>query len=100
MEADQGALDGRRGGLRRTRKVQYGYYSSKPLGEYKPAEPHPVIRIAGKYLEKFGFKIGDAIAVEIENGRIMVRRLAEPDGDYTGNDEANQSPKPKEKHHG
>ena len=100
MEADQGARDEGRGGLRRTRKVQYGYYSSKPIGEYKPAEPHPVIRIAGKYLEKFGFRIGDAITVEIEEGRIMVRRLAEPDSDYAENGGTVHSPKTKEKSHG
>ncbi len=98
MEADRGSREGR-GGLRRTRKVQYGYYSSKPLGEYKPAKPHPVIRISGKYLERFGFRIGDAITVEINDGRIMVRRLAEPSGDYGENDETIHSSKPKEKSH-
>ena len=94
MKGSRGARDGERGGLKKVRKVQYGHY------EDKAAKPHPVIRIAGKYLEKFGFRIGDAITVEIADGRIMVRRLAEPDGDYTGNDEAIQSPKRKENSHG
>ncbi len=94
MEADQGARDGGCGRLRRTRKVQYGHY------EDKAAKPHPVIRIAGKYLEKFGFRIGDAITVEIEDGKIMVRRLAEPDGDYAGTEKTTESPKQKEKSHG
>lgn len=94
MEADQGARDRGRGGLRKLRKIQYGYY------EGKAAKPHPVIRIAGKYLERFGFRIGDAITVEIEDGRIMVRRLSEPDGNYAGHDETVQSPKRKEKSHG
>ena len=94
MEADQGARNGGRGGFKKTRKVQYGYY------EDKAAKPHPVIRIAGKYLERFGFRIGDAITLEIEDGTIMVRRLAEPDGDYAGHDETDHSPKPKEKSHG
>ena len=100
MNGSRGARDGELGGLKKVRKVQYGHYSPKPLGEYKPAKPHPVIRIAGKYLERFGFRIGDAITVEIEDGRIMVRRLAEPDGDYAGNDETIESPKQKENSHG
>ena len=100
MEADQGARDGKRGGFRKTRKVQYGYYPQGPFMESESAKPHPVIRIAGKYLERFGFKIGDAITVEIEHGTIMVRRLAEPDGEYAGQDKTVHSPKPKEKSHG
>ncbi len=70
--------------LRKFRKVQYGYYSSRSLEEERFSKPHPVIRIAGKYLEKFGFRIGDGIEVEIADGRIMVRRLAEPQSDYAG----------------
>ncbi len=82
------------GVMKKLRKIQYGHY------EDKAGKPHPVIRIAGKYLEKFGFRIGDAITVEIEDGRIMVRRLSEPDENYVGNDEKTESPKPKEKRHG
>ncbi len=87
-------------GFRKLRKVQYGFYPSMTLMGEKPSKPHPVIRIAGKYLERFGFKIGDAIEVEIDDGRIMVRRLAEPDGDYAENSETVHSPKPKENSHG
>ena len=67
-------------GIRKLRKVQYGHY------EDKAAKPHPVIRIAGKYLERFGFRIGDMVEVEIADGRIMVQKLSEPDGDYTNAD--------------
>ena len=63
-------------GIRKLRKVQYAFY------EDKAAKPHPLIRIAGKYLERFGFRIGDTVEVEIANGRIMVRKLAEPDSEY------------------
>ena len=100
MGANRGVRDGERGGFRKTRKVQYGYYPRGPFVETKAAKPHPVIRIAGRYLEKFGFRIGDAITVEIADGRIMVQRLAEPDGDYAGSDETTESPKPKENSHG
>ena len=67
-------------GIRKLRKVQYAFY------EDKLAKPHPVIRIAGKYLERFGFRIGDVVEVEIADGKIMVRNLSEPDGDYTNAD--------------
>ena len=100
MEANRGARDRGRGGFRKTRKVQYGYYPQGPFMGSGSAKPHPVIRIAGKYLERFGFKIGDAITVEIDDGRIMVRRLAEPDGEYAGQNKTVHSPKPKEKSHG
>jgi len=82
MDGSEGARDGERGGLRKLRKVQYGYY------EDKTAKPHPVIRIAGRYLEKFGFRIGDAIEVEIAEGRIEVMKIAEPEGDYSGEEES------------
>ena len=71
-------------GMKKVRKVQYGFYPSTTLERL--AKPHPVIRIGGKYLERFGFRIGDAIEVEIADGRIMVRRLAEADSDYSGTD--------------
>ena len=66
--------------MRRLRKVQYAFY------EDKLAKPHPVIRIAGKYLERFGFRIGDVVEVEIADGKIMVRKLAEPEGGYAPSD--------------
>ncbi|HUI28973.1 MAG TPA: SymE family type I addiction module toxin [Candidatus Acidoferrales bacterium] len=66
--------------MRKLRKVQYGHY------EDKAAKPHPVIRIAGKYLERFGFNIGDVVEVEIADGRIMVQKLSEPDDNYADAD--------------
>ncbi len=82
------------------RKVQYGHYDSRSPYAGQTEARHPAIRIAGKYLERFGFRIGDAITVEIADGTIMVRRLAEPDGDYAGSGETVHSPKQKEKSHG
>ncbi len=81
-EAGAGQLAGSDSGVRRVRKVQYGYY------DHGSDAPHPVIRIAGKYLEKFGFRIGEPIEVEIADGKIMVRRLAEPDRRYVGGNDS------------
>ncbi len=72
--ADTGKLAG--DGVRRLRKVQYAYY------DHGSDAPHPVIRIAGKYLEKFGFRIGDTIEVEIGNGEISISKLSDSVGDY------------------
>ena len=76
--------------MRKLRRVQYGHY------EDKAAKPHPVIRIAGKYLERFGFRIGDTVEVEIGDGRIMVRKLSDPDGNY-GSADPNSSESGREK---
>jgi len=38
-------------------------------------EPHPMIRITGKYLEDFDFEIGDNIEVKIEMGRIVITKV-------------------------
>lgn len=81
-------MNGSEGTVRKFRKVQYGYYSSRTLDDEKSSAPHPVIRIAGKYLEKFGFRIGDAITVEIADGRIEVMKISEPGGNYSGEGES------------
>jgi hypothetical protein len=52
----------------RLRKVHYGHY------DRKPSIPHPVIRLGGKYLEAFGFEIGDTVEVKFEIGRITINR--------------------------
>jgi len=91
MESNKEVRNEACGGLKKVRKVQYGYY------EDKTSKPHPVIRIAGKYLERFGFKIGDVVTVEIENGKIMVRRFFGSDGDYAKTGEVFQLTKLKEK---
>ena len=35
---------------------------------------HPVIRIAGKYLSKVGFKIGDHVEIMMEENRITITK--------------------------
>ena len=36
---------------------------------------HPAIRIGGKYLQDFGFGIGDEIEVRCEQGRIVITKI-------------------------
>jgi len=50
----------------RRRKVGYRNYN------YEPTSPHPLIRLGGKYLEAYGFRIGDAIELQFEHGRITI----------------------------
>ncbi len=54
----------------RLRKVYYAFY------DYEVGPPHPVIRLGGKYLEHWGFHIGDSIEVDLEIGRITIVRTA------------------------
>ena len=49
-------------------KVYYGHHSNS----YKQ---HPVIRLAGKYLTKLDFKIGDMVEITLEQGRISIVKL-------------------------
>ena len=44
----------------------------------------PLIRFAGRWLERFGFKIGDHLRVEIRPGELVVRR----EGDEALRDES------------
>lgn len=53
--------------LKQRRKVFYGVYRSS-------FKPHPVIRIRGKHLEKWGFGVGDAIMVAMEVGKITITK--------------------------
>lgn len=53
---------------RRKRKVYYGHYETR-----RPA-PHPVIRLNGKYLQEYGFNIGDTIDVEVVQDRIVITK--------------------------
>ena len=57
--------------LERTRKIYYGYYNTRDLA------PHPVIRLEGKYLEYFGFTIGECIKVKIEPHKIIITKKQE-----------------------
>lgn len=56
----------------RKKKVQYGYYDTKPC------TPHPVIHMGGKYLERYGFAIGDFIEVHLESNRITITKAELP----------------------
>ncbi len=56
----------------RRRKVYYGYY---PTPE---SLPHPVIRLGGKYLKKFGFVIGDTIEVLFTRHYITIKKVSPP----------------------
>lgn len=51
------------------RKVYYGSYDRGSLNS------HPVIRMGGKYLESFGFEIGDAIEVDFQPQRITITKV-------------------------
>jgi hypothetical protein len=56
----------------RKQKVYYQHY-----GRY--GNTHPFIRIAGQYLKRFGFNIGDIIEVNVENSQITIRKcITEP----------------------
>ena len=52
---------------KRTLKVYYGYHSNS-------CKRHPVIRLAGKYLLKLNFKVGDSIELKMESGRIVITK--------------------------
>ncbi|MCI0562702.1 MAG: type I toxin-antitoxin system SymE family toxin [Nitrososphaera sp.] len=55
---------------KRVRKVYYGHYDR----EYGP--PHPVIRLGGRYLEEYGFKVGDQINVQFDKGCIVIIKVS------------------------
>jgi hypothetical protein len=39
----------------------------------------PLVRIAGRWLEAFGFRIGGRIAVEVQSGRLVLTLVGEED---------------------
>jgi hypothetical protein len=53
---------------KRRLKVYYGHHGNS----YRQ---HPVIRLAGKYLSKLDFKIGDTVEITMELGRISIEKL-------------------------
>lgn len=53
----------------RLRRVSYATYDSE-FGS-----PHPYIRLQGKYLETYGFAIGDTIAVDFDTHWITIRKV-------------------------
>jgi hypothetical protein len=52
-----------------TRKVYYGYYNNNDSG------PHPVIRLGGKYLEDYGFRVGECINIKMELNQITIKKI-------------------------
>jgi hypothetical protein len=53
---------------KRIRKVYHAYYPGN-------RDPHPVIRIGGKYLSALEFDIGDTVEVVMEPGRIVITKI-------------------------
>jgi hypothetical protein len=51
------------------RKVYCGHY------DYELNHPHPLIRLKGKYLESYGFAIGNTIEVNFEPHRITIKKV-------------------------
>lgn len=49
------------------RKVYYMLYGSDGWGKARP-----MIRMIGRYLERYGFAVGTPIEVDIEQGRITI----------------------------
>jgi hypothetical protein len=49
-------------------KVYYANHSNSN-------KPHPFIRLAGKYLSLFDFKIGDVVEINMEQGQISITKL-------------------------
>ena len=50
----------------RTRRVSYRTYNTENMA------PHPYIRLGGKYLEAYGFKIGDSIELKLQPGCLTI----------------------------
>jgi hypothetical protein len=55
---------------RNLRKVYYAFYDCK-----RGSCAYPVIRLGGKFLEEFGFEIGDGVHVLYEAGKITITKL-------------------------
>jgi hypothetical protein len=56
---------------RQKQKVYYKHH------DYQGGYYHPHIRIAGKFLEKFNFHVGDFIDVCITEGKITITKILE-----------------------
>ena len=53
--------------------------TSKQMKVYKghhhhTYKPHPVTKLRGSYLAKFGFKIGDILCIELSQGQIKITK--------------------------
>jgi hypothetical protein len=53
--------------MKRKQKIYYQHYGCK-------GNTHPFIRIAGQYLKRFGFNVGDSIEVNVGNGHITIKK--------------------------
>jgi hypothetical protein len=49
-------------------KVYYAHHGNS-------TRHHPYIRLAGKYLLNFGFKVGDKVQIQMEEQRIIITKL-------------------------
>ena len=59
-------------GNKRQLKVYYGHHGTS-------RKPHPFIRLAGKYLSQFDFKIGDNVEITMAIGRITITNKKIPE---------------------
>jgi hypothetical protein len=55
---------------KRKQKVYSCYYENC----WREFTPYPMIRLAGKYLKKFNFNIGDKLEIDITNEQIIIKR--------------------------
>jgi len=53
--------------MKRKQKVYYQHFGRK-------GETHPFIRIAGQYLKRFGFNVGDIIELNVGDGYITIKK--------------------------
>ena len=51
------------------RKVQYGFHHPEQHN------PHPEIKVGGRYLENAGFGIGDIVTVVVTKNEILIRKI-------------------------
>jgi len=54
--------------MKRKQKVYYQHYGCR-------GSKHPLIRIAGQYLKRFDFNVGDIIEVDIGSGQIIIKKV-------------------------
>jgi hypothetical protein len=60
---------------KRKKKVYYSFRpSASRVANKPPGKRYPVIHLAGNYLAESNFKIGDAIEVSLERGKIVITK--------------------------
>jgi len=55
--------------MKRKQKVYYQHYGYK-------GKTHPLIRIAGQYLKRFDFNVGDTIEMRVGTGHITIKKCS------------------------